>query len=291
MRQLKIEKSITNRSEESLNKYLADISRIPMISAEQEVELAKKIHTGGQSGAMAKEKLIVSNLRFVVSVAKQYQHQGVPLVDLINEGNLGLITAAEKFDETRGFKFISYAIWWVRQSILQAIADNSSTIRTPQNQIGINNKIKKATNEFLHENQRDPSTTELSEMTSLEIDKIEKAIQLDAYVMSIDTPLVEGEENTLVDIIASGSEYATDRHVNSESVCSDLIQVLNAVLSERERTIILQSFGIGCPKRELDDIGNDMGLSRERVRQIRKRGLEKVRESKASNLLLMHLGS
>ena len=178
MKQFKINKNITNRSEESLDRYLVEISRVPMITPEQEVELAQIIRKGGKKGDKAKEKLVTANLRFVVSVAKQYQHQGVPLPDLINEGNLGLITAADKFDETRGFKFISYAIWWIRQSILQAIADYSSMVRRPQSQIAISNKIKNATNEFIQKQQRYPFAEELSDIISLEIDKIEKAASM-----------------------------------------------------------------------------------------------------------------
>lgn len=284
MRQIKIIKSFTNRSEESLDKYLVEISRMPMITPEEEVELAQQIRKGGKIGERAKDKLVTSNLRFVVSVAKQYQHQGVPLTDLINEGNLGLMTAADKFDETRGFKFISYAIWWIRQSILQAIAEYSNIVRRPQSQIGISNKIKNATNEFIQKHQRHPSADELSEIISLEIDKIEKAIESDAHVSSIDAPITEDENSTMADTLASSSEYNTDRQVNYESMCHDLMQVLESVLNPREKTIIIQSFGIGCPERGLEDIGLDLGLTRERVRQIRERGIEKVRKSKKSKL-------
>ena len=291
MRQIKISKSFTNRSEESLDKYLIEISRIPMISAEEEVELAQTIHAGGKKADKAKDKLVSANLRFVVSVAKQYQHQGVPLIDLINEGNIGLITAAEKFDETRGFKFISYAIWWIRQSVLQAIAEYSNIVRRPQSQIAISNKIKSATNEFIQKNQRYPSAEELSEIISLEIDKIEKAIASDTHVSSIDAPITEDESSTMADTLASSSEYDTDRQVDYESMCHDLMKVLESVLNPRERAIITQSFGIGCPERGLEDIGLDLGLTRERVRQIRERGIEKVRKSKKSRSLLKHLGS
>ena len=290
MKQFKINKNITNRSEESLDRYLVEISRVPMISPEQEVELAQIIRKGGKKGDKAKEKLVTANLRFVVSVAKQYQHQGVPLPDLINEGNLGLITAADKFDETRGFKFISYAIWWIRQSILQAIAEYSSMIRRPQSQIAISNKIKNATNEFIQKQQRYPSAEELSDIISLEIDKIEKAIQGEAHVASIDAPISEDEGTTVADMMSSSSEYATDRKVDHDSMCSDLMQVLCTVLNDRERTIVIQSFGIGCQERALDDIGYDMGLTRERVRQIRERGLDKMRKSSKSRFLLRHLG-
>lgn len=284
MRQIKIIKSFTNRSEESLDKYLVEISRMPMITPEEEVELAQQIRKGGKIGERAKDKLVTSNLRFVVSVAKQYQHQGVPLTDLINEGNLGLMTAADKFDETRGFKFISYAIWWIRQSILQAIAEYSNIVRRPQSQISISNKIKNATNEFIQKHQRHPSADELSEIISLEIDKIEKAIESDAHVSSIDAPITEDENSTMADTLTSSSEYNTDRQVNYESMCHDLMQVLESVLNPREKTIIIQSFGIGCPERGLEDIGLDLGLTRERVRQIRERGIEKVRKSKKSKL-------
>ena len=291
MRQLKINKSITPRSEESLDKYLTEISRVPMVSMEEEIVLAQAIHAGGKKGQKAKDKLVTANLRFVVSVAKQYQNQGVPLTDLINEGNIGLITAADKFDETRGFKFISYAIWWIRQSILQAIADYSNMVRRPQSQIAISNKIKNATNAFIQKYQRHPSAEELSDIISLEIDKIEKAIQAEAHVTSIDAPITEDEGTTMADMLSSSSEYASDRKVNYDSMCSDLMQVLCTILNDRERTIVIQSFGIGCPERALDAIGDDLGLTRERVRQIRERGLDKVRKSSKSRLLLKHLGA
>ena len=290
MRQFKINKSITPRSEESLDKYLTEISRIPMISTDEEVALAQAIHGGGKKGAAAKDKLVKANLRFVVSVAKQYQNQGVPFIDLISEGNYGLITAAEKFDETRGFKFISYAIWWIRQSILQSIADYSNIVRRPQSQIAISNKIKNATNVFLQKYQRYPSAEELCDIISIEIEKIEKAIQTEAHVSSIDAPITEGEGSTMADMLSSSAEYATDRKVNYDSMCSDIMQVLSSVLNDREMTIVIQSFGIGCQERTLDDIGYDMGLSRERVRQIRERGIDKMRKSSKSSVLLRHLG-
>ena len=290
MRQFKITKSITTRNEEALDKYLVEISRMPMISPDQEVELAQIIKKGGKKGEKAKEKLVTSNLRFVVSVAKQYQHQGVPLIDLINEGNIGLINAADRFDETRGFKFISYAIWWIRQSILQAVAEYSSIVRRPQSQIAISNKIKNATNAFLQEHLRYPSAEELSEIIALEIDKIEKAIQAEAHVASIDVPITEDESTTMADTIASPSEYASDSKVDYDSLCDDLMLVLKSILNDKERTIIVQSFGIGCQERGLDDIGSDLGLTRERVRQIRERSLEKMRKSSKSRFLLKHLG-
>jgi RNA polymerase primary sigma factor len=289
MRQFKINRNITNRSEEALDRYLVEIGRMPMISPEQEVELAQIIKKGGKEGEKAKEKLVNANLRFVVSVAKQYQHQGVPLTDLVNEGNIGLITAAEKFDETRGFKYISYAVWWIRQSILQAIAEYSSIVRRPMNQIAVSSKIKNATNEFIQKNQRYPSAEELSDIISLEIDKIENALQAETHVTSIDAPITADEETTMADMISASSEYASDRKVDYDSMCQDLIQVLNSVLNEKERNIAIQSFGIGCPERGLDAIGRDLGLTRERVRQIRERGLDKIRKNPKSRLLLKHL--
>ena len=290
MRQLKINKSITPRSEQSLDKYLTEISRVPLVSTEEEALLAQTIHAGGKKGEKAKDKLVKANLHFVVSVAKQYQNQGVSLIDLISEGNIGLITAADKFDETRGFKFISYAIWWIRQSILQAIAEYSNMVRRPQSQIAISKKIKNATNDFIQKQQRYPSAEELSDIISLEIDKIEKAVQSEAHFTSIDAPISEDDGTTVADMMSSSSEYATDRKVDYDSMCSDLMQVLCTVLNEKERTIVVQSFGIGCQERALDDIGCDMGLTRERVRQIRERGLDKIRKSSKSRFLVKHLG-
>ncbi len=289
MKQFKINPNFTNRKDESLDRYLVEINRVPMISPDREVELAQTIRKGGPAGDKAKEQLVTANLRFVVSVAKQYQHQGIPLPDLINEGNLGLITAAGKFDETRGFKFISYAIWWIRQSILQALAEYSNIVRRPQSQVAVSNKIRKATNDFIQQHQRHPTAEELSEIISLEVDKIEKAIQSEARVNSLDAPVTDDADTTVADSLASSSDYAADRTVDHESMCADLMQVLGEVLSERERQIVIQTFGIGCPERSLDDIGLRMGLTRERVRQIRERSLDKVRNYRKSRLLLGHL--
>lgn len=290
MRQIKISQSITDRSDESLDKYLAEINHIPQITAEQEVELAQAIRKGGKMGKTAKDKLVTANLRFVVSVAKQYQNKGISLADLINEGNVGLITAAEKFDETRGFKFISYAIWWIRQSILQAISEYSNIVRRPLNQVALSSKIKNATNEYLQKHQRHPSAEELSDIISMEIDKIEKAILAEPHVTSIDAPIKDGEDTVMADMLSSSSDFATDRKVNHDSMCADLIQLMCSVLSDKEKTIVTQSFGIGCQERALDDIGQDMGLTRERVRQIRERGLDKMRQSNNSRILRKHLG-
>ena len=290
MRQLKISQSITNRTDGSIDKYFAEINRFPMVSPEEEVSLAQDMHAGGEKGEKAKERLVTANLRFVVSVAKKYQNYGIPLSDLINEGNLGLITAANKFDETRGFKFISYAIWWIRQSILQAISGYSNMVRRPQSQIAVSNKIKNATNDFLQKNQRYPSAEELSDIISLEIEKIEKVNQSEAHIISIDTPVSEDEDSTIADMLASDVEYSTDRKVIHDSMCSDLNQIMTAVLSDREKAIVSQSYGIGCTERGLDDIGCSLGLSRERVRQIRERSIEKIRKCPKSYLLLKHIG-
>ena len=288
IQQFKVFQSITPRSEQSLEKYLTDISRVPMISTDEEVLLAQAIHAGGKKGEAAKNKLVTANLRFVISVAKQFQHQGVPLGDLINEGNIGLMKAAEKFDETRGFKFISYAIWWIRQSILQAVADQSKMVRKPISQIAIISKIKKATNAFMQKNQRQPSAEELGDILSMEIGKIEKALQSETYVKSIDEPLSDEDDNTIESTLGS-MEYAADREVNQDSMRTDIMNVLYTVLNDRERSIVIQSFGLGCKERALEDIGEDLGLTRERVRQIRERGLDKMRKNDKTKSLLRHL--
>ena len=288
MRQLKINTSITVRNDGLLEKYLNEISRIPMITTEEEVELAQAIHAGGVKGEKAKEKLIKANLRFVVSVAKQYQNQGVPLSDLINECNIGLAIAADRYDEKRGFKFISYAVWWIRQSILNAIAEYGSTIRRPLSQIGLSNKIKNATNTFVLQNQRQPSAEELSEIISLEIEKIEKAQELEVYIDSIDVPIRDDDSLTLSDKLSTSAEHDTDFLLKRESLHTDIMRLLSMVLNDRERYVIIHSFGIGCPERSLDDIGLEKGLTRERVRQIRERGLSKIRKSNTTKMLLLH---
>ena len=269
MRQLKIQKSITNRSSEALDKYLVEIGRAPLISIDEEIELAQKIKKGGREGERAKEKLVTANLRFVVSVAKQYQHQGLSLTDLIDEGNIGLVKAAEKFDETRGFKFISYAVWWIRQSILQAIAEQSRIVRLPLNQVGSLNKINREINKFEQENQRRPSLSELAGATNIEEEKIDQSLMADSHHVSIDAPFQDGEDNSMVDIMAGGDDSRTDRHVDHESMALELDTVLRKVLKEREITIIRECFGIACHEKGLEEIGDQLGLTRERVRQIR----------------------
>ena len=290
MRQFKINKSITNRSKESLDKYLAEISRIPMLTVDEEVVLAQDIHAGGKKGEIAKKKLVSANLRFVVSVAKQYQNQGVPLIDLINEGNIGLISAAEKFDETRGFKFISYAVWWIRQSILQAIAEQSRIVRLPLNQVGSLNKINHEINRFEQENQRHPSVTELSEATNIDEEKIGQSLMADGHHVSIDAPFQDGEDNCMLDVMPSGEDSRTDKQVDHESMALELNSVLSKVLKEREITIIRECFGIGCHEKGLEEIGDQLGLTRERVRQIREKSIAKLRDSGNAKILMKYLG-
>ena len=291
MRQLKIQKSITNRSSEALDKYLAEINHVPLISIDEEIELAQTRRKGGVVAERAKEKLVVSNLRFVVSVAKQYQHQGLSLVDLIDEGNIGLIRAADLYDETRGFRFISYAVWWIRQSILQAIAEQSRIVRLPLNQVGSLNKINREITRFVQENQRLPSISELSEVTEIDEEKIYQSLMADGHHISIDAPFQEGEENCMLDIMESGDDTRTDKSMDHESMAHELNAVLGRVLKDREIVIIRECFGIGCPEKGLEEIGDELGLTRERVRQIRERVLDKIRTSPKSRLLLKHLGN
>ena len=290
MRQLKIQKSITNRSSEALDKYLVEIGRAPLISIDEEIELAQKIKKGGRDGERAKEKLVTANLRFVVSVAKQYQHQGLSLTDLIDEGNIGLVKAAEKFDETRGFKFISYAVWWIRQSILQAIAEQSRIVRLPLNQVGSLNKINREINKFEQEFQRKPSLAELSSATKIEEEKIDQSLMADSHHVSIDAPFQEGEDNSMVDVMAGGEDSRTDKQVDHESMALELEAVLRKVLKDREITIIRECFGIGCHEKGLEEIGDQLGLTRERVRQIREKSIAKLRDSGYAKILMKYLG-
>ena len=290
MRQLKIQKSITNRAGEALDKYLVEIGRVPMITVEEEIELAQKIKKGGREGERAKDKLVKANLRFVVSVAKQYQHQGLGLTDLIDEGNIGLVKAAEKFDETRGFKFISYAVWWIRQSILQAIAEQSRIVRLPLNQVGALSKINAEISKFEQENQRRPSVHELSDLTNIDETKIDQTIKADNHHMSIDAPFQEDDDNSMADVLASGEDSRADKHVDYESMSHELDTVLRNVLKDREITFVRECFGIGCNEKGLEEIGDQLGLTRERVRQIREKSIVKLRESGYSKLLIKYLG-
>ena len=290
MRQLKITKSITNRSSEALDKYLVEIGRVPMITVDEEIELAQAIRNGGKAGERAKEKLVKANLRFVVSVAKQYQHQGLGLTDLIDEGNIGLVKAAEKFDETRGFKFISYAVWWIRQSILQAIAEQGRIVRLPLNQVGALSKINSEISKFEQKNQRRPSVQELSMLTNIDETKIDQTIKADNHHMSIDAPFQEDDDNSMADVLASGEDSRADKQVDYESMAKELDTVLRNVLKDREITIVRECFGIGCHEKGLEEIGDQLGLTRERVRQIREKSIVKLRESGYAKLLIKYLG-
>ena len=290
MRQLKIQKSITNRSSEALDKSLVEIGRQPLVTIEEEIELAQAIRKGGREGEKAKERLVTANLRFVVSVAKQYQHQGLTLTDLIDEGNIGLVKAAEKFDETRGFKFISYAVWWIRQSILQAIAEQSRIVRLPLNQSGALSKINQEINRFEQIHQRRPSVTELAELTQIDEAKIEQTAKADSHHMSIDAPFGEDDDNSMADLLSSGDDSRTDKQVDYESLTSDLENVLRSVLKDRELKIVRECFGIGCQERGLEEIGAEMGLTRERVRQIREKSITKLHDSGHARILMKYLG-
>ena len=290
MRQLKIQKSITNRNSEALDKYLVEIGRAPMVSIEEEIELAQAIKKGGRAGERAKNKLVEANLRFVVSVAKQYQHQGLTLTDLIDEGNIGLIKAAERFDETRGFKFISYAVWWIRQSILQAIAEQSRIIRLPLNQVGSLNKVNQEINKFEQEHQRRPSVEEISQRTGVDQEKIAQSMAASGHHVSIDAPFGEDDDNSMVDVMSSGDDSRTDKGVDHESMAMELKQVLEKVLKDREKQIVCACYGIGEPEKGLEEIGDKMGLTRERVRQIREKSINKLRESGNVKILMKYLG-
>ena len=285
MRQLKITKSITNRESASLDKYLQEIGREELISVSEEVELAQRIKKGDQK---ALDKLIKANLRFVVSVAKQYQNQGLSLPDLINEGNLGLIRAAQKFDETRGFKFISYAVWWIRQSILQALAEQSRIVRLPLNQVGSLNKITKEMARFEQENERRPSTEELADRLDMSVDKISDAIQVSGRPISVDAPFVEGEDNSLLDVLANDDSPMADADLNKESLSKEVDRALKQ-LYDREREILKMFFGIGCQEMTLEEIGAKFDLTRERVRQIKEKAIRRLK-GKKSKLLKSYLG-
>ena len=286
MRQLKITKSITNRESASLDKYLQEIGKEELITVEEEVELAQRIRKGDRT---ALEKLTRANLRFVVSVAKQYQNQGLSLPDLINEGNLGLIKAAEKFDETRGFKFISYAVWWIRQSILQALAEQSRIVRLPLNQVGSLNKINKAFSKFEQENERIPSTEELADVLEIAKEKIADTMRVSGRHVSVDAPFIEGEDNSLLDVLVNTDSQPADRSLINESLVREIERAL-ATLTERERDIIKLFFGIGVQEMTLEEIGEKFGLTRERVRQIKEKAIRRLRHTSRSKLLKSYLG-
>jgi RNA polymerase primary sigma factor len=286
MRQLKITKSITNRESASLDKYLQEIGKENLISVEEEVRLAQLIKKGDRD---ALEKLTKANLRFVVSVAKQYQNQGLSLPDLINEGNLGLIKAAEKFDETRGFKFISYAVWWIRQSILSALAEQSRIVRLPLNQVGALNRINRVLSKFEQENERLPSTEEIAEKLEVPKSKISDTLRVAGRHISVDAPFVDSEDNTLLDVLPNSSSPRTDEELMRNSLNMEIDRSLST-LTEREHEIIKLFFGIGTKEMTLEEIGYKFGLTRERVRQIKEKAIRRLRHTSRSKLLKSYLG-
>ena len=286
MRQLKISKSITNRESASLDKYLQEIGHEELLTTDQEVELAQRIRKGDKR---ALEKLTKANLRFVVSVAKQYQNQGLSLPDLINEGNVGLIKAAEKFDETRGFKFISYAVWWIRQSILQAIAEQSRLVRLPLNQVGSVNKITRELNKFEQEHERKPSVDEIAERVDLPEDKIADAMKANSRHVSMDAPIADGEDSSMIDFLA-GDSSNTDKELAIESLKAEVSRILK-LLTDKEQKVLRAFFGIdGSPEMTLDEIGEKYNLTRERVRQIKEKALRRLRHNTKNKLLKSYLG-
>ena len=287
MRQLKITKSITNRESQSLDKYLQEIGREELITAEMEVELAQKIKQGDQ---IALEKLTKANLRFVVSVAKQYQNQGLTLPDLINEGNLGLIKAAQRFDETRGFKFISYAVWWIRQSILQALAEQSRIVRLPLNQVGSLNKINKAFSRLEQEFERPPSSDELASALELSEDKVKDTMKISGRHVSVDAPFVDGEDNSLLDVMVNNDSPKADLDLMRESLQREIERSLST-LNDREKDVVMLFFGIGKKHGlTLEEIGSKFDLTRERVRQIKEKAIRRLRHNSRSKLLKAYLG-
>ncbi len=287
MRQLKITQSITNRESQSLDKYLHEIGKVDLITAEEEVILAQKIREGDQA---ALERLTKTNLRFVVSVAKQYQNQGLTLGDLINEGNLGLIKAAKRFDETKGFKFISYAVWWIRQSILQAIAEQSRIVRLPLNQVGSLSKISKAFSKLEQEYEREPSPEELADTLETTVDKISDTLSNSGRHVSMDAPFVQGEENTLLDVLENSDTPNTDSMLINESLSEEIKRSLST-LTEREREIVTLFFGLGTNHPlSLEEIGEKFNLTRERVRQIKDKALQRLRHTSRSKILKSYLG-
>ena len=286
MRQLKISKSITNRESASLDKYLQEIGHEELLTTDEEVELAQRIRKGDKR---ALERLTKANLRFVVSVAKQYQNQGLSLPDLINEGNVGLIKAAEKFDETRGFKFISYAVWWIRQSILQAIAEQSRLVRLPLNQVGSVNKKTRELNKFEQEHERNPSGDELAERVDLPEDKIADAMKANSRHVSMDAPIADGEDSSMIDFL-SGDSSNTDRELAIESLKAEVSRILK-LLTDKEQKVLRAFFGIdGSPEMTLDEIGEKYNLTRERVRQIKEKALRRLRHNTKNKLLKSYLG-
>ena len=287
MRQLKITKHVTNRETASLDKYLQEIGKVDLLTADEEVVLAKLIKAGDK---LALEKLTKANLRFVVSVAKQYQNQGLPLSDLINEGNLGLIKSAQRFDETRGFKFISYAVWWIRQSILQALAEQSRIVRLPLNRVGSLNKISRTFSQLEQKYEREPTAEELADVLEVSTNEIRDTMKVSGRHVSVDAPFVKGEENSLLDVLENNLEEKPDNELMHDSLRKEIRRSLTT-LTEREADVILLYFGLeGTHPTTLEEIGARFQLSRERVRQIKEKGIKKLRQSSRSNTLKPYLG-
>jgi len=287
MRQLKISKQITNRESQSLDKYLQEIGKVDLITADEEVTLAKRIKAGDQ---IALEKLTKANLRFVVSVAKQYQNQGLSLGDLINEGNLGLIKAAQRFDETRGFKFISYAVWWIRQSILQALAEQSRIVRLPLNRVGSLNKISKTFSELEQKFEREPSPDELAEVLQVTTAEVVDTLKISGRHVSMDAPFVQGEENSLLDVLENGGEQTPDSGLMTDSLRREVQRALST-LTQRESDVIALYFGLnGEQAMTLEEIGEKFNLTRERVRQIKEKAIRRLRHTSRSKALKPYLG-
>ncbi|AIY15425.1 MULTISPECIES: sigma-70 family RNA polymerase sigma factor [Cellulophaga] len=287
MRQLKIIKQVTNRESKSLDKYLQDISKIDLITANEEVDLAQRIREGDQ---VALEKLTTANLRFVVSVAKQYQNQGLTLPDLINEGNVGLVKAAKRFDETRGFKFISYAVWWIRQAILQALAEQSRIVRLPLNKIGSINKIKKAFSYLEQAHERPPSAEEIAKELEMTVSEVQQSLKNTGRHVSMDAPLKEGEDSNLYNVIGSGESPNPDKQLLQQSLNIEINRALET-LSQREADVVKLYYGIGDQhSMTLEEIGQTFDLTRERVRQIREKAIRKLKHNSRSKILKTYLG-
>lgn len=288
MRQLKITKSITNRESQSLEKYLQEIGKVELITPEEEVRLATLIKQGDQK---ALDRLTKANLRFVVSVAKQYQNQGLSLPDLINEGNVGLIKAAQRFDETRGFKFISYAVWWIRQSILQALAEQARIVRLPLNKVGLTNRIQKAFSQLEQEFEREPSAEELAELLDMELEEVTSSLGINARHISMDSPLSDGEESTLIDVLENPNAEKTDGELDHTVGLNIEIERSLKQLTDRQKEVVCYFFGIGVDHPlSLEDIGDRFNLTRERVRQIKDKALTKLRATQKADLLRSYLG-